>query len=120
MVAVFLPGLQIVYGFVWRRGMGVSDWLNHIEAYSAPHFMRGFFVCLVAWIIGMKYRFALKSGWWTLICVLGISLLWEIRDQVYSLWGGSDPFDPVDILFDLFGWCGFWLAHLAGHRWEPK
>lgn len=101
--------------------LSFSAWLKHIEQWNAPHFMRGAILGLVLWIIGLKWvqpKFGLKAAVFSLTGLLVFSVCWEIRDQLYSVWGGSDPFDPVDILFDLLGWLYMQAVHLATELWD--
>lgn len=99
----------------------MTEWLSHIEVYNTPHFMRGAILGLIFWIAGMKWiqpRFGIKAAVSSLAMVLAFSVCWEIRDQVLSILGQSDPFDVFDILFDVLGWGFVQLVHLSVHRWD--
>ena len=99
----------------------MTEWLLHVEVYSMAHFARGCVLGLILWIIGLKWiqpKFGMKAGIVSFAGVAVFSLCWEIRDQIYSLWGKSDPFDPMDIVCDMLGVTVGQLWHLATHRWD--
>ncbi len=100
----------------------MPDFISNMEMYNAAHFIKGFVICLAAWIFALKHKnwIFFKHVMGPVLFSFAVTIIAAVGYEFYDLSRGlaSDGFSWMDILFDTLGAVGVHTVHLSTHQYD--